>query len=166
MTLAQPRRVWKCGMCTRGITPRRVAVTMAFDKRLKRLVQQESLNSRPHQTQGLGLRNRQQINDPQSASRSGTPPRDHHACDAARRDRVRIGLRPRHKTGGRIQLPRGATPEGGSRRRREFCSTRSTYRLRFQPSRPAPSLPHQAPNERGENAGIPRASTPRRASRP
>jgi transposase len=26
-------------------------------------------------------------------------------------------------------------------------------RLRFQPSRPAPSLPHQAPNERGENAG-------------
>ena len=39
-------------------------------------------------------------------------------------------------------------------------------RLRFQPSRPAPSLPHQAPNERGENAGTPRASTPRRASRP
>ena len=26
-------------------------------------------------------------------------------------------------------------------------------RLRFQPSRPAPSLPHQAPNERGENTG-------------
>ena len=39
-------------------------------------------------------------------------------------------------------------------------------RLRFQPSRLAPSLPHQAPNERGENAGIPRAATPRRASRP
>ena len=27
-------------------------------------------------------------------------------------------------------------------------------RLRFQPSRPAPSLPHQAPNERAENTGI------------
>ena len=37
----------------------------------------------------------------------------------------------------------------------------ATGRLRFQPSRPAPSLPHQAPNERAENAGIPRASTPR-----
>jgi transposase len=95
------------------------------------------------------------INDAQSASRSGAPPRDHHACDAARRDRVRIGLSPAiHETGGRIQLPRGATPEGGSRRRRGFCSTRSTYdRLRFQPSRAAPSLPHQVPNEHAENAG-------------
>ena len=26
-------------------------------------------------------------------------------------------------------------------------------RLRFQPSRPAPSLPHQVPNEHAENAG-------------
>jgi hypothetical protein len=34
----------------------------------------------------------QRFNDAQSASRSGAPPRDHHACDAARRDRVRIGL--------------------------------------------------------------------------
>ena len=46
----------------------------------------------PAQAQGLGLRDRQAINDAQSASRSGAPPRDHHACDAARRDRVRIGL--------------------------------------------------------------------------
>jgi hypothetical protein len=30
----------------------------------------------------------------------------------------------------------------------------TTGRLRFQPSCPALSLPHQAPNERGENAGI------------
>jgi transposase len=108
----------------------------------------------PAQTQGLGLRDRQAINDAQSASRSGSPPRDYHACDAARRDRVRICLSPRHETGGRIQLPRGATPEGGSRRRRGFCSTRPTYdRLRFQPSRAAPSLPHQVPNEHVENAG-------------
>ena len=48
----------------------------------------------PAQTQGLGLRDRQAINDAQSASRSGAPPRDYHACDAARRDRVRIGLSP------------------------------------------------------------------------
>jgi hypothetical protein len=66
-----------------------------------------------------------------------------------------------HETGGRIELPRGPTPEGGSRRRRGFCCMRSTIgRLRFQPSRPAPSLPHQAPNERAENTGIPRRRHP------
>ena len=48
----------------------------------------------PAQTQGLGLRDRQAINDAQSASRSGAPPRDHHARDAAGRNRVRIGLSP------------------------------------------------------------------------
>ena len=70
----------------------------------------------------------------------------------------RSSYRPKpaiHETGGRIQLPRGATPEGGSRRRRGFCCMRpTTSRLRFQPSRPAPSLPHQVPNEHAENAGI------------
>jgi hypothetical protein len=110
------------------------------------------------QTQGLGLRDRQAINDAQGEGRSGSPPRDHHARDAARRDRVCIGLGPAIlETGGRIELPQGATPKGGSRRRRGFCCTRSTTgRLRFQPSRPAPSLPHQAPNEREENTGTPR----------
>src|SRR5271155_5048496 len=29
----------------------------------------------------------------------------------------------------------------------------ATGRLRFQPSRPAPSLPHQVPNEHAENTG-------------
>jgi NAD(P)-dependent dehydrogenase (short-subunit alcohol dehydrogenase family) len=58
-----------------------------------------------NKAQGLGLRDRQPINDAQSARRSGSPPRDHHARDAARRNRVRIGLSPRHETGGRNQLP-------------------------------------------------------------
>jgi hypothetical protein len=49
----------------------------------------------PAQTQGLGLRDRQKINDAQSASRPGAPPRDHHARDAAGRNRVRINLSPR-----------------------------------------------------------------------
>ena len=41
----------------------------------------------------------------------------------------------------RIELPQGATPEGGSRRRRGFSSQRLiTGRLRFQPCRPAPKL--------------------------
>src|SRR5271166_4973503 len=39
----------------------------------------------------------------------------------------------------------------------------TTGRLRFQPSRPAPSLPHQVPNEHAENAGIPRASTAKKS---
>lgn len=70
-----------------------------------------------------------------------------------------------HETGGRIQLPRGATPEGGSRRRRGFCSTRSTHdRLRFQPSRAAPSLPHQVPNEHAENAGTRKRRHPKSLS--
>src|SRR5271165_1502620 len=30
---------------------------------------------------------------------------------------------------------------------------RLRFQLRFQPSRPAPSLPHQVPNEHAENAG-------------
>jgi hypothetical protein len=41
----------------------------------------------------------------------------------------RSSYRPKpaiHETGGRIQLPRGATPEGGSRRRRGFCCMRPT----------------------------------------
>ena len=78
----------------------------------------------PAQAQGLGLRDRQAINDAQGAGRSGSPPRDHHARDAARRDGVRARLSPAsHETGGRIELPSGATPEGGSRRRRGLCSS-------------------------------------------
>ena len=52
----------------------------------------------PAQTQRLGLRDRQAINDAQSASCSGSPPGDHHARDIARRDRVRVGLSPRKST--------------------------------------------------------------------
>ena len=90
----------------------------------------------------------QEINDAQSASRSGSPPRDHHARDAAGRNRIRIGISPRNLRDRRPN-PAPMTPEGGSRRRRGFCCTGPTAgRLRFQPSRPAPSLPHQAPNER------------------
>jgi hypothetical protein len=36
-------------------------------------------------------------------------------------------------------------------------------RLRFQPSRPAPSLPHQVPNEHAENAGTRKRRHPREA---
>jgi transposase len=70
-----------------------------------------------------------------------------HARHAAGRNggSRRVGL-PITETGDRIELPQGATPEGGSRRRRRFCRTGpTTGRLRFQPRRPAPSLPHQAP---------------------
>jgi hypothetical protein len=109
----------------------------------------------PAQTQGVGLRDRQTINDAKGESRPGSPPRDHYARDAATERNSHRRKPAIHETGGRNQLPRGATPEGGSRRRRGFCCMRpTTSRLRFQPSRPAPSLPHQAPNERAENTGI------------
>jgi Enoyl-(Acyl carrier protein) reductase len=51
-----------------------------------------------NKAQGLGLRDRQAINDAQSASCSGSPPCDHHARDAARRGGVRVGLSPRKST--------------------------------------------------------------------
>ena len=121
----------------------------------------------PAQTQGLGLRDRQAINDAQSASCSGAPPRDHHACDAARRDRVRVRLSPAsHETGGRIQLPRGATPKGGSRRRRGLCSSGQLWptAISTEPrcTQLTPSSAERARRERRH----PKASTPRRASRP
>ena len=40
----------------------------------------------------------------------------------------------------------------------------TTGRLRFQPSRPAPSLPHQVPNEHAENAGTRKRPHPEEAS--
>jgi hypothetical protein len=96
----------------------------------------------------------------------GSAPRHHHARDVTERNRVRAGLGHQlRRTGDRIELPQGATPEGGSRQRRRFCCTRpTTSRLRFQPSRPALNSPHQAPAERAENAGIPRRRYRRRAS--
>ncbi len=88
-------------------------------------------------------------------SRSGSPPRDHHARDAARRDGVRVGLSPQDP---RDRRPNPA-PTRSDARGREQTTARillqrpTTGRLRFQPSRPAPSLPHQVPNEHAENAG-------------
>jgi transposase len=46
---------------------------------------------RPTQAQGLGLRDREAIDDAQGAHRSGASSRDHHARDAAGRNRVRTG---------------------------------------------------------------------------
>ena len=40
----------------------------------------------------------------------------------------------------------------------------TSSRLRFQPSRPAPSLPHQVPNEHAENAGTRKRRHPEEAS--
>ena len=90
----------------------------------------------PAQAQGLGLRDRQAINDAQSASRSGSPPRNHHARNAARRDRVRNRPSPRNRQDRRPNLtPKRSDAQGGSRRRRGLRSTRPTAgRLRFQPS--------------------------------
>src|ERR1700677_1871261 len=102
----------------------------------------------PAQTQGSRTRPLRSPSDQRCAKRGslGSPPWGHNARYAAGRNRVRAGLNNRsHETGGRIELPQGATPEGGSRRRRKL--------QRLIPSRPAPSLPHQVPNEHAKNAG-------------
>ena len=88
-------------------------------------------------------------------------PRKHHKPDGYVSRSVSPAITEK---GDRIQLPQGATPEGGSTQRRGLCSTRPiTGRLRLQRSRPAPSLPHQAPAERAENTGIPRRRKPEEA---
>jgi hypothetical protein len=75
----------------------------------------------------------------------------------------------RHKPAPRDRRPKPA-PKRSDARGREQTTARillhgpTAGRLRFQPSRPAPSLPHQAPNERAENTGT-RKRRPRRASR-
>ena len=67
----------------------------------------------PAETEGLGLHDRQAINDAQGAGRSGSPPRDSHARDDARRDGVHIGIgSATNRQEAEIQLPRGASREG------------------------------------------------------
>jgi hypothetical protein len=74
-----------------------------------------SLPDLPYDSQGLGLRDRQTINDAQGPCRSGSPPGDHHARDAAGRNRVRADLDPTsHETGGRIQLQEERRPREGA----------------------------------------------------
>ena len=82
------------------------------------------------------------INDAQGPGRSGSPPRDHHARNAARRDRVHIGLAPAQSTRQEAESSsqEERRPREGADERRGLCCMRSTAdRLRFQPSRPAPS---------------------------
>ena len=109
----------------------------------------------PAQTQGLGLRDRPAIDDGKGESRSGSPPRDHHACDAAGRNRVHIGISPRNllrQEANRVPM-RSDAPGREQTTARILLHGPTAGRLRFQPSRPAPSLPRQAPNERAETAG-------------
>jgi hypothetical protein len=94
----------------------------------------------------------QRINDAQGAGRSGSPPRDHHPRDAAGRNRVRIGISPCNLRD-RKPNPAPARSDAGGRQQttaRILLHGPTDGRLRFQPSRLAPSLHHQAPNERGE----------------
>ena len=63
-----------------------------------------------------------------------------------------------------FELSKGATSKGGSRQRRGFWCRRPTAgRPRFQPSRPALSLPHQAPKRAHREPRHPTASKPKRA---
>ena len=83
-------------------------------------------------------------------------------CEMGRSSRRQSRIDPPDRRPHRAPA-RGDAQEG--RRWRGFCSTRSTYdRLRFQPSRPAPSLPHKEPNEHAENAGTRKRRHPEAAS--
>jgi hypothetical protein len=99
-------------------------------------------------------------------NRSGSPPRDHHARDAARRDGVRAGLGPStRQTGGRIELPQGATPEGGSRRRRGLCcSGQLPADCAFNQAALHPAYPIKRRTSAQRTQASPRRRNPGRAS--
>jgi transposase len=93
------------------------------------------------EAQGLGNRDRQTVHNAQGTDRVCSPSRHYHACHVATRHRVRTGLgraastRRRSKT----ELPSGATPREGADDGVDFVACGQHGRLRFQPSRPAPS---------------------------
>ena len=99
--------------------------------------------------------------------RSGSPPRDHHARDAARRDRVRVSLGLTiHETGGRIQLPRGATPREGADDGADSVAAANRWPTAISTKPPCTQLtPSSAERARREHRH-PKASTPGRPSRP
>ena len=69
----------------------------------------------PVEAQGLGVHHRQAFDHAQGADRTRPPARHHHARDAATRHRVQTSVGAASiETGGRNELPSGATPEGGS----------------------------------------------------
>ena len=84
-----------------------------------------------------------------------------------RRNGVRVGVSPRnppdrrpHPAPAEERRPREGADDGADC----VACGQSTGRLRFQPSRPAPSLPHQVPNEHAENTGTRKRRPPGRAS--
>jgi hypothetical protein len=68
------------------------------------------------EAEGLGVGDRQALHHAQGADRACPPPGHHHACDAQAGHRVqgRIAESRTNETGGRNELPSGATPEEGS----------------------------------------------------
>ena len=157
-----------------GLVPRRYqsgevdytgGISKCGDRRVRTLLYEAAnvmlTRYKGQQTQGLGLRDRQTINDAQSAGCSGSPTRDHYARDAAGRDRVRH----RHKPAPRDRRPkpsshRGATPEGGSGRWRRLCSCGSSMptAISTKPHRTqlTPSSAERARRRRHPKASIPK----------
>ncbi len=118
----------------------------------------------PAQTQGLGLRDRQAINDAQGEGRSGSPPRDHHARDAARRDGVRIGISRRSSQDRRPNRdPARSDAQGREQTTAPILSHAANQPTAFSTSPPCTQLTPSSACERAENTGIPRRRKPRRA---
>jgi hypothetical protein len=120
----------------------------------------------PAQTQGLGLRDRQAINDAQSATWSGSPPGDHHARDAARRNRVRTDLSLRNL---RDRSPKPA-PKRSDALGREQTMARilllrpTAGRLRFQPRPHRTQLTPSSAERAPENTGARKRRHPEESS--
>ena len=103
----------------------------------------------PLKLKDWALAHRGAVDDAKGADRTCPAARHHHACDAAVRHhlqtRVAINSEPvrRPKTSSRA----GATPEGGSGRRRRFCSMRSIISADcdFNQAAPYPANPIKCP---------------------
>ena len=110
------------------------------------------------------------VNDAQGPGRSGSPPRDHYARNAARRIRVHIGLAPRNPRDRRPDLaPKRERRPRGEREQRTVmdCVARGqpTADCVFNSSCSAPSLPHQAPAS-AQRTQAPESVDTGRGSRP
>lgn len=107
------------------------------------------------EAEGLGAGARKAVDDAKGTHCSRPAADHHHACDAAARHRVQSRIaddrpdrRPK-RAPERSDAPGEGMDDGAD----SVASGQLDRRLRFQPSRSIPSLPHQVPPEHVENAG-------------
>ena len=121
----------------------------------------------PAQAQGLGLRHRQAINHAQGAYRSGAPPRDHHAFNVARWNRVLTRLDPAIPNRRPHPAPKSNHARGREQTTAPILSRAANHRpIAFSTEPPCTQLTPSSAERAGRERRCPKASTPGRASRP